>query len=316
MWLDIVALILLGVFIGMGCLRGALVSFFGLAAFVVAYAASFAAAPVLAPWLGLSAGTPAILGVALAGAIVFAVVYLAVVIVGRLARRAQRERSGTGHSVRDRFFGGVFGAVRGAFVVALVSWLVLWLDALRVTGGTAVVPEIAGSTAAHATSALVEAGVAAALSDSGPAGSFAARFAARPALAVEDLQQVLANPRFEALREDAAFWSHVEAGSVDVAMGRVSFRDFAQDGDLRQELVSLGLIEPAAANSPEVFEAAAADALRQVGPRLRALREDPALRELMEDPEIAAMVRSGDHLGLLTQPAFRQLVSRAASATP
>jgi len=218
--------------------------------------------------------------------------------------------------VRDRFFGGLFGAVRGAFVVVLVSWLVLWLDALRATGAPAVVPEIAGSTAARATSAVVEAGVEAALSGPGPTGPFVARLAARPALAIGELQQLLANPRLEVLREDASFWSYVEAGSVDTAMGRVSFRDFAHDADLRRELAALGLVPPQAAEDEAAFETAAAAALREVGPRLRALREDPELQKLMEDPEIAAMVNSGDHLGLLAHPGFRQLVSRAASSQP
>jgi len=316
MWLNVVALILLGVFIGIGWLRGALASFVGLAAFVVAYAVSIVAAPALGARLPLSPQTPGFLGVALAGCIVFAVVYLLIMIAGTLVRRAQRERVGAGHSLRDRFLGGLFGAVRGAFVVLLVSWLALWLDALPTTGAPAVVPKVEGSLAARATSAVVEASLGAALSGSGTAGAFVARLAARPGPAIEDLQQLLSNPRFEALREDAPFWSYVEAGSVDTALGRVSFRDLAHDADLRRELAALGLVPPQAADDEAAFEAAAAVALREVGPRLRALREDPALQQLMEDPEIAEMVRSGNHLGLLAHPAFRQLVSRAASSSP
>ena len=203
MWLDVVALILLGVFIGIGCLRGALASFVGLAALVAGYAGAVAAAPSLGPKLPLSPELPAIAGVALAGCAVFLLVYLSIAIAGKLAVRAQRERSGGVHSVRDRFLGGVFGAVRGAFLVLLVSWLALWLDALRATGAAPVVPEIAGSAAAQATSAVVEASVGAALAGGGPEAEFVARLAARPALAVGELQQVLENPRFEALREDA-----------------------------------------------------------------------------------------------------------------
>jgi len=315
MWLDVVALILLGVFIGIGCLRGALASFVGLAALVTGYAASVAVAPALGPRLPLSPETPAVAGVMLAGLAVFLVVYLAIAIAGKLAVRAQRERSGGTHSVRDRFLGGLFGAVRGAFVVLLVSWLALWLDALRATG-TAVVPEVAGSAAAQATSAVVEASVGAALAGGGPEGPFVARLAARPALATSELQQVLENPRIDALREDGPFWTYVEAGSVDTAMGRVSFRDLAQDAALRGELAELGLVSPEAAADPAAFNAAAAEVLREVGPRLRALREDPELQKLMEDPEVAAMLRSGDYLGLLSHAGFRQLVSRVSAGAP
>jgi len=312
MWLDVVALILLGVFIGMGCLRGALASFIGLAALVAGYAAAVAAAPALGPKLPLSPELPAIAGVVLAGSGVFLLAYLSISIAGKLAVRAQRERSGGTHSLRDRFLGGVFGAVRGAFLVLLVSWLALWLDALRATG-SAVVPEVAGSAAAQATSAVVEASVGAALAGGGPEGPFVARLAARPALAVGELQHVLENPRFEALREDGSFWTYVEAGSLDTATGRVSFRDFARDTELRRELAALGLVAPEAAEDEAAFTAAVTEVLREVGPRLRALREDPALQAMVEDPEVASMLSSGDYLGLLSHPGFRQLVSRVAS---
>ena len=313
MWLDVVALILLGVFIGMGCLRGALASFLGLAALVAGYAAAVAAAPSLGPKLPLWPELPAVVHVALAGCGVFLLVYLSIAIAGKLAVRAQRERTGGTHSLRDRFLGGVFGAVRGAFVVLLVSWLALWLDALRATGAAPGVPQVAGSTAAQATSAVVEASVGAALAGGGPEGPFVARLAARPALAVGELQQVLENPRLETLREDGLFWTYVEAGSLDAAMGRVSFRNLALDADLRRELAALGLVKPEAAEDEEAFTAAAAEVLREVGPRLHALREDPALQQLVEDPEAAAMLSSGDYLGLLSHPGFRQLVSRVAS---
>jgi hypothetical protein len=203
--------------------------------------------------------------------------------------------------------------VRGGFLVLLVSWLALWLDALRATGAPAVVPEVSSSAAAEATSAVVEASLGAALAGGGPETQFVARLAARPALAVGELQQVLENPNFEALREDSVFWSYVEAGSLDAATGRVSFLNLARDAELRGELAALGLVTPEAAESEQAFSAAVTDVLREVGPRLRALREDPALQTLMEDPEVAAMLSSGDYLGLLSHAGFRQLVSRVAS---
>ena len=269
--------------------------------------------PALGPKLPLGPDLPGIVGIALAGCGVFLLVYLSIAIAGKLAVRAQRDRSGGVHSLRDRFLGGVFGAVRGGFLVLLVSWLALWLDALRVTGAPPVVPEVTASAAASATSAVVEASVGAALGGGGPEGAFVARLAARPALAVGELQHVLENPHFEALREDASFWTYVEAGSIDVATGRVSFLELARDAELRRELAALGLVPPEAAESEPAFTAAVSDVLRQVGPRLRALREDPALQELVKDPEVAALLSSGDYLGLLSHAGFRQLVSRVAS---
>src|SRR5262245_18554239 len=109
MWLNVVALLLLGVFIGIGCLRGALATFIGLAAFVLGYAAAIAAAPSLAAQLPSSSNLPGIVGIALAGCLVFAVVYALVMIAGKLVRRAQGDSGNEGRSVRDRFLGGVFG---------------------------------------------------------------------------------------------------------------------------------------------------------------------------------------------------------------
>jgi membrane protein required for colicin V production len=318
MWLNAVALVLLAIFVLIGCLRGALASFVALAALGAGYAAAILLAPALGPMLPRSEGTPELFAVALAGCVLFLVTYVAVSVAGALARRAQRERSGDVLSVRDRFLGGVFGGVRGAFVVLLVSLLVLWLDALRESGGPAFVPEASGSAAARATSAVVEATVGAALSDSGPAGPFVARLVARPSLAVGELQQVLENPHFEALGEDAMFWTYVEAGSFDAALGRSSFRALAQDEALRGELAALGLVDEQAAADEAAFASAAEDVLREVGPRLRGLREDPEFQALVEDPQVVAMLREGDHLALLSHPGFRELVSRVASspATP
>jgi hypothetical protein len=53
--------------------------------------------------------------------------------------------------------------------------------------------------------------------------------------------------------------------------------------------------------------------LRQLGPRLRALREDPALNELVEDPEVQLALQSGDTMALVSHPGFRQLVARVAA---
>jgi uncharacterized membrane protein required for colicin V production len=313
MWLDVVAFVLLAVFVAVGCWRGALASFVALAALAAGYGAAVLLAPALGPKLGIE---PAILGVGLAGCGLFLAAYLAVAIAGFFARRAQQERSGGELGPRDRFLGGVFGALRGAFIVLLLSWLALWLDALRETGGTAVVPPVGDSAAARATSATVEATVGAALGGSGPGGQFVARLAARPALAVNDLQNVLANPHFEALREDELFWTYIEAGQVDTAMGRPSFLALARDEALRGELAALGLVGPEAAADEAAFSAAAGEVLAQVGPRLRGLRDDPAFQELVNDPEVVAMLSQGDHLALLGHPGFRQLVARVTAPAP
>ena len=64
MWLDAIALLVLGIFAGMGMLRGGLATAMGLLSLAVAYAAAIATAsrfgPEVARWIGL----PEFLGLA------------------------------------------------------------------------------------------------------------------------------------------------------------------------------------------------------------------------------------------------------------
>jgi hypothetical protein len=79
-------------------------------------------------------------------------------------------------------------------------------------------------------------------------------------------------------------------------------------------MAALGLVDPEAAESPGLFRAAVGDVMRELGPRIRVLRNDPELREMIEDPEIVAMIESGDTFGLMNHPRFRRLVTRITSS--
>ena len=74
-------------------------------------------------------------------------------------------------------------------------------------------------------------------------------------------------------------------------------------------------MDEAAAADPRAFRLPAGDVLRQVGPRIRGLREDPAVQDLMRDPEVVAAVQSGDHLALMTHPGFQAVVARVMEGT-
>ncbi len=313
MWLDAVALFVLGIFIGMGALRGALATGMSLLTLVVAYTTAIVAAPRLGPGLALGFGLPKLVGLPLAGTLAFAAAFIVMTLVSRVLRRRERRLSDGTRGVRDRFLGGVFGATRGAMIVLLISWLALWVDVLRTTGTVEGLPELGDSTAAALTVNVVEAGVEAALADAGPSGRLIARVAARPGAAIADIQELVEDPRITALREDKLFWTYLESEAVDAALNRGSFVAITYDGSLRQRLADLGLIEPEAAADPGVFRAAAEDVLHEVAPRLRGLRDDPEVQRLMEDPEVVAMVQSGDTMALMGHPGFRQLVSRIAS---
>jgi hypothetical protein len=286
----------------------------GLATLALSYGAAIAVAPRLGPWVASRFDLSEWIGIPIAGSIGFAVVFAAMTIVSVIARRrADKSCDEDGRSPRDQFLGAAFGAIRGAFVVVLLSYLALWVDALRMTGAAENMPAVGDSAAAAVTESLVEAGVEAALSDSGRVASVVANLVARPGAAMADLQAVIANPNFVALQNDRLFWANVEAGAVGAALNAGSFIDLAEDAELRGQMVALGLVPPEAAENPGLFRAAVDEVLREVGPRVRRLRNDPELQEIIADPAIVAMVEAGDTFGLMSHPRFRRLVTRIAS---
>ncbi len=315
MWLDIVALLLLGIFAGMGALRGALASGLSVLTLVAAYGAAIWAAPSLGPEVAELLDLPEWLGMPVAGTAAFLLTFVVMGVVSTILRRLERRKRLGSRGLRDRFLGGAFGALRGALVVLLLSYLALWVDALRTTGTVEAIPELGPSAAATVTENVVEAGVQAVMSDSGAAGRVVARMAARPGPAMRDLQDVMEHPAIEEVRSDPLFWTYVEHGSVDAALNRGSFLRLTHDGALRRQLGDLGLIEADAVDDAHQFRVAAGDVLREVGPRIRNLRKDPALRELLEDPEVAAMLQSGNHFALISHPGFRDVVTRTLENT-
>lgn len=311
MWLDLVALGILAAFAALGAASGALRSGTALLALGVGYVVSILLAPVIGPPVAGALGTSTWLALPLGGTLAFFGGYAAVALLGALLRRLA-ERSRDARTARDRLLGAVFGAVRGSLIVLLVCWLALWLDALRENGGSVPVPPVGRSAAAAVTSRVVEAGMESALGPQ-PGSRVAARLAARPNVAIPQLESVLDSQSIAGLRADPQFWSDVESGNVDAALARTSFRLVSSDPDLRRELADLGLVGPEAAGDERAFRADVASVLEQVGPRIRGLRDDPEVHALVEDPQVVAMVQSGDTLGLLRHPGFRHLVERVTS---
>lgn len=315
MWLDALALVVLGIFVLRGVLCGGLRTGASVVSLAAAYAAGLAIGTRLGPGLAGELGWPGLLGVPLAGSAAFLITFLGCGLVGRILMRFEVGAS-QARSVRDRLAGGVFGAIRGGLVVVLVAWLALWVDALRTTGTFEAAPSVENSLAAAVSERAVEAAVSAAFQDAGSAGRLAASVAARPGESLTSLMRVLGHPHLAALRDDRMFWSYVEYGSVDIALDQASFIDFSFDPEVRGEFVTLGLVNEASAGDPGAFRAAAGEVLREVGPRIRGLREDEEFKEVFEDPELLAMVEEGNTLGLLSHAGFRGLVTRLAIADP
>ena len=230
MWLDAFALVVLGLFAGVGMARGALAAALSLFSLFAAYGAAILLGARLGPMLAERTGVPEFGGVVIVGTGAFFVTFIIVGIVGSfLRRREARRRRGLPRSARDRFLGAAFGTARGALVVLLLCYLAIWVDVLRQTGTAEILPEVGDSAAAAVTESVVEAGLGAAMADQGAAGRVVARMAARPGATLVEIQELIEDPRFQALRDDPRFWTYVEHGAVDTALNQPSFLAIAGD---------------------------------------------------------------------------------------
>jgi len=307
--IDLLALVVLGVYILMGARRGALASLLRLAAPLLAYTVAFLGAPRVGPWLASQFGLARVLGVGLGGLILFVLTLVLFGVVTWVLRGALRRPYRRRPNRLSRAGGGLIGAAHGAVILLLLGLALSFLDAMRVSGA-ANLPELGGSRLVSMTQCVLERGVPAALGDSQPQARIASEFLAHPADTVERVQNVLADPRVEALARDRTFWYHVENGALDQALDRSSFSGIAYDETLRDELAELGLVGDAARTDAEQFRSSTKQALQELAPRLRQLKNDPALHELARDPEIQRALASGDTLTLLKNPEFRSLVNR------
>ena len=317
MWLDLIGLAILGVFMLLGLLRGTLASFMRILSLLLAYGVALWVAPLLGPSVAERMALPELLGVPIAGSLAFAAAYLVLGVVARLVQAwERRQRRYEERSSADRVGGACLGAVQGAFVMLLIGWLGLWIDAGRATGSLESLPDTSGSALGKVSAAVMETGGKAIVDEDDPGARMALALAARPRATVEGLQRILENPRIRTLQSDRLFWSYVESGAIDAAMNQGSFLGIAYDESLRRDLADIGLIPQNAATDPRLFRNEARETFAEIGPRLRGLKNDPAVKQLLQDPQIAAAIQSGDHLALLQNPAFRELVARVMEGSP
>jgi hypothetical protein len=312
MGFDLLALLVLLACAAFGARRGALASGLSLAGLVVGYGISIVAGRWLAAPVAASLGVPTLLGGVIAGTAAFVFVSIDAAVLSWVLRR----RAGA-PSRASRIGGALFGALRGALVVLLIGVLALWLDAWRaITGAAPEAPSAAATPLREATRTAIEAGVETALGHGTPEAAVTAHLLARPAESLEQLQSLAASPEIAALAADQGFWTDVESGDVGAALSQPSFVHLQWSGARRRELAALGVVDPAAAADPGLFALAARDALEQLGPRLRALREDPDLAALARDPAVADLVARHDLLGLLAHPGFQRVLAHALDAEP
>jgi uncharacterized membrane protein required for colicin V production len=308
-WIDLAGVGLLGVFVGIGAMRGFVAGMLGVVALIAAYALAYLAATSLADPVAARLGMEPLLGGALAGSVAFVLGYLVLSVLSGIWLRRRRRRS-RGLAPADRMGGGLLGGAQGALVALLIYWVFGQAQASGLFG-----ERQERSALVRASQSVVQTGAAVALggTDGNP---FAARMIADPVGTANQLQDVLETPAMSDLQGDELFWQYVSSGAIDAALNQASFMRAANDAELRKRIVDLGVMPEEARSDPRAFRQASRDALEQVAPRLQAIRNDPALPALAADPEVRRALETGDVLSLASHPQVRDLVSRALAADP
>jgi uncharacterized membrane protein required for colicin V production len=313
MWLDLAVLGVLVAALLVGAVRGVLVSSVRLFGAVAAYLGAWWLGPALAPWLGRF-GLDGVLALGMGGLAAFTLLLFSTEILAVAVRALdRRRRGGEPRTSADRLGGAAVSLVAGFAFAILLGWLAVTVDALRVHGGNDALPSTEASHFAPVARRVIRGVGEWVLADRGSTGAAVARAASDPVETLERVEQVLANPHLQQLKDDRAFWQQVESGAYERAVARASFLALAYDGSTRRELAALGLVSEEAAGSSRAFRDASIEALAAIGPRLRAVREDPALARLAEDPQVQEMVLANDTLGLLRHPDVREVIARALS---
>jgi hypothetical protein len=306
MWLDLAILALIAFLAGFGARSGAPVAGLRLAALPLAYAGAIGAGWAFGPALGAQLGWSEAAGAIAAATAGFLGVSLGISLATRWLRKD------TTPEPASQALGAVFGALRGALFALPILWLAGLAEGARVSGVQPELPDLSGAHLPALGGEVLGAGARPFVDTETAGGRFALGMVARPTATVAALQKVVQDPRVTALQRDAQFWYDVERGAVTAALARPSARALAGDQRFRARVAELGAVSPEAGKDPRRFQTELAIALADLGPRLRAVKEDPALSELLEDPELMASIENGNTLALLTDPRFRALVSRAA----
>jgi hypothetical protein len=306
MWLDLAILALIAFLAGFGARSGAALAGLRLAALPLAYAGGIGAAWAFGRALGHQLGWSETAGALAAGSAGFVGASLLIT----LGTRAVRKRE-TSPTPASQAMGAVFGALRGALFALPILWLAGLAEGARVAGVRPELPDLSGAHLPALGGEVLGAGARQVVDTKTAGGRFALGMVAKPTETIAALQKLVQDPRVITLQRDAQFWQAVERGAVPAALARPSTRALVSDPRFRAQAAAVGAVSPAAAKDPRLFQTELALALAELGPRLRAVKDDPALSELLEDPEVRASIQSGNTLALLTDPRFRALVSRA-----
>ena len=307
MLLDLIALIVLGLFVLWGFIRGSLAAGLSFLTLIVSYFSAIWGGPFLAPLAGQYLPAYPFLAVPLGCATAFVISFLVLGFVTFLLCRAERiYRRDNPRSAIDRLGGAMFGTFRALLFIFLLGILGHYLHQAQRAGIAESLPKVEGSIVAKIAGFVVEKALARYLDESDPGTKLIARLAFYPGTTMEGINDVAASPQFKGLITDKVFWQYLEDNKIEDAMERESMLSLSQDSEVRNQLADLGVVDGNL--SPKEFRDEIHNTLEKINPALQNLRQDHHVQELLSQDEIVRMARTGDIKGLLSNQDFQEAV--------
>jgi uncharacterized membrane protein required for colicin V production len=315
MWMDTAAAIAIALLAGLGFRRGALATFLQMFVLIGAYAFAWFTAPKLGPQVAQWLGLQDLLGMAAAGGAIFCGSYLVLALAAHFARsRDERERHG--RSLRDRLGGAGLGILQGTVIALLLGVLASWLEAGRTVGKIAAIPDVGEPQVARFSRMIIETAVGSAIEAGDTRSRVALRLATRPAQTLKALEGLSERSEIQTLQNDRQFWAYLESDQTERAMNQPSFIAISERREIREQLVDLGMVDERGIEDSAFFRQELRMMLEQLGPRLRALRDDPELAKLASDPDVMRAIEERNTGALLIHPGVRRLAQKVLQPGP
>jgi len=310
---DVMALIIMLLYISRGYRRGLLVSILSLVGLLAAYVSAYMFYKPAGQLIAERYDAPDYVTLALGAVMVFFCVFMFFSIITRIVSWRMRVRAQRMEGVTltwiDKALGSLLGALIGITIIVALVW---GYQLVQFTKAGEFMPDVNDSIAVKASSSVIEAVTyilaGNSMNDKDMARALA-RSVSNPGKAAEDMQALFENPSAKKLFNDANFVDAMLAGNEKKVRRNKSLKRMLDDPEVLKKAQSLGLISDK--QTPSEIKEAVARKLSKIGGEIGKIRKDPKIQKLLEEPEFVEKLQKGDFRDLANDERFRTLLNRA-----
>ena len=313
---DVMALIIMLLYISRGYRRGLIVSILSLAGLLAACASSYMFYKPAGRMIAERYDAPDYVTLALGAVMVFFCVLMLFSIITRIVswRMRVRAQSVEGATLTwiDKTLGSLLGAIIGLTIIVALLW---GYQLAQFTKAGKFLPDISSSIAVETSSSIIEMGTyllaGSSMSDKDMARALA-KSVSNPKKTAKDMQILLQNPSAQKLINDAEFVDAMLAGNEKRVKRNRTLNRMLDDPEVIKKAQELGLVS-------DKYEAAemkndVARKLAKIGGEIGKIRNDPKVQKILQEPEFAEKLQKGDFRDLANDERFGTLLNRVLGA--